>query len=949
MKPSLLLIFAALLSAHSTRSFANESGALTLERDGHYLIIHGKEIPGGLIRINYLEAYCRAGSTDADWVQHTVVPHTSELLSVSTDRSVMKIRDTLADGVIVEHTITAHDDNVDFRLTAHNPTSKRSEAHWAQPCVRLGRFTGFSEEPGSNMEDYLPKCFLFLEGKLQRMPTKDWTKEARYTPGQVWCPADVPRTDVNPRPLSKRVPSNGLIGCFSADEKMIFATAWEPYQELFQGVARCLHSDFRLGGLQPGERKEIHGKIYLLKNDVPALLKRYRLDFPEHPGRDQTDAYLDFIRAKAAELRAKEPKPESLEAWKDQIALLRSQLRKAWGDFPAQPAPLDPHKLGEFQRNGYRVEKILFQTFPGVWMPANAYVPDTPGKHAAILAVHGHWPGAKQDPVVQARCIGAVKLGFFVLAVDAFGAGERGVGKALGEYHGEMTAATLLPVGLPLSGVQVYENMRAVDYLCSRPEVDETKIGITGASGGGNQTMYSGAWDNRLAAVVPVCSVGNYQAYLGAACCMCEVVPGALKFTEEWGVLGLTAPRALMVVNATRDAHQFSVEEANKSLVSAEPVYRLYGQSARLRHDIFESGHDYSAPMREAMYGWMTLHLKGEGPGKPIQEPEIKIEDPETLRCFPGNSRPDDWITLPKFAAARARQLLLAHRKPVSRSDWEARKYDRQIVLSSRVLGSSEETINLNRDVERTGPGTAYQLHFNSAPGINLTANVEPDADKAAGIAIVLDLNGAQSARVHEFSQELRHAGKSVVTIDLRATGAYARAKDSVGSAPDHNSAEWALWIGRPLLGQWVDDVVSLLVALQPSGHPEHTIDIIGIGPAGLVALCAGALNTSVTKVAMVGTLSSYITEEPYRGQRLGIMAPGILRDIGDVADISAMVAPRRLVIAGGVTGGGRALDQTELTSAFSPAEAIWKLLRADKKLTVTTATDAASVVRELK
>jgi hypothetical protein len=87
---------------------------------------------------------------------------------------------------------------------------------------------------------------------------------------------------VNPRPLSKDVPSNGLIGCFSADDRLILATAWEPYQELFQGVIMCIHSDFRIGGLDPGEEKKIRGKIYLVPNDVNALLKRYGKDFPEH-------------------------------------------------------------------------------------------------------------------------------------------------------------------------------------------------------------------------------------------------------------------------------------------------------------------------------------------------------------------------------------------------------------------------------------------------------------------------------------------------------------------------------------------------------------------------------------------------------------------------------------------------------------------------------------------
>jgi hypothetical protein len=261
-----------------------QSPGLTLARDGHWLVIKGVQIPAGEIRINYLEAYCRAGSTDADWREHTVIPHTSALLSLSDDAKVLKLRDTLADGVTVEHTITASADEVDFRLTAHNPTAVRSEAHWAQACPRLGPFAGFDPEvtKSKDLDDYLGKCFVFLDGKLTRMPTPQWATQARYTPGQVWCPKGIPRTDVNPRPLSPLLPSNGLIGVFSGDEKLIFATAWEPYQELFQGVARCVHADFRLGGLQPGETKQIRGKIYLVPGEVSALLTRYGKDFPEH-------------------------------------------------------------------------------------------------------------------------------------------------------------------------------------------------------------------------------------------------------------------------------------------------------------------------------------------------------------------------------------------------------------------------------------------------------------------------------------------------------------------------------------------------------------------------------------------------------------------------------------------------------------------------------------------
>ncbi|MGC4006424.1 MAG: hypothetical protein QM811_26180 [Pirellulales bacterium] len=101
----------------------------------------------------------------------------------------------------------------------------------------------------------------------------------RYTPGQVWPAPGVPATDVNPRPVSAVKLSHGLIGCASDDETRLFAVAFDPHQELFQGVARCLHADFRIGGLKPDETKRIRGKMYLLPNDPMKLLERYERDF----------------------------------------------------------------------------------------------------------------------------------------------------------------------------------------------------------------------------------------------------------------------------------------------------------------------------------------------------------------------------------------------------------------------------------------------------------------------------------------------------------------------------------------------------------------------------------------------------------------------------------------------------------------------------------------------
>jgi cephalosporin-C deacetylase-like acetyl esterase len=663
--------------------------------------------------------------------------------------------------------------------------------------------------------------------------------------------------------------------------------------------------------------------------------------------KDQQREYLNFIKAQAAKLREADKPPATRDEWEARRRDIRDRLQQAFGTVPDKKCPLEPKVLGVLQRDGYRIEKLVFQTMPGVWMTASAYVPDKPGKHPALLAVHGHWRGARLDPVLQKRCIGPAKLGYFVLAVDAFGAGERGLSKNLGEYHGEMVAATLLPTGMTLAGLQVYENMRAVDYLLTRPEVDGKKIAITGASGGGNQTMYAGAWDDRFGAVVPVCSVGNYQAYLGTACCMCEVVPGALRFTEEGGILGLTAPRGLMVVNVTKDAIQFSIPEAKKSLAFASGVYKVYDKPDHVRHTTFDWHHDYSQAMREALYGWLEKNLKGKGDGSPIADPPMKTEDPETLRCFPGQTRPADWMTIPKFAAAEGKRLLAARKMPDNAEAWRAESARVRQTLIEKVLGGVPKADDLHAH-SVLDKGEPEQLSLQPESGIKLTANGHGFRRKA--LAILLDLDGADKAVQTPMAKSLLQDGWSVLTVDLRATGALAWPGDKIGAAPDHNTAQWGLWIGRPLLGQWTLDVRRLLDAVQKvDGKLPDRIAVVGRGPAGVVALAAGATDSRITDVVAIDSLASYVTEVPYKNQRLGLMAPGMLREVGDVAHLAALCLPRRVIIAGGVFGDGTKLSAEDLRKTFAPAEQVGRLLKADTALQTMGSDDVDRIVKALR
>lgn len=250
--------------------FSAAAGELTLSWTNNMLRISGPSVPGGYVETWYLEAFCRSGSTHQVW-DKTTIPHRTELIDASARR--LKLRTRVEPGVIVEHEIVAGADEMEFRLEARNEGREFADVQWFQPCMRVDRFTG------AKQSNYIAKSFIFAADGLKRLDELPRAEEAIYRGGQVYVPEGVPMEDVNPRPISSVRPANGLIGCFSADGSMLLATAWDSTQELFQGVIVCLHSDPRIGGLRPGEKKKLRGKVYLLPNDSALLLARYQRDF----------------------------------------------------------------------------------------------------------------------------------------------------------------------------------------------------------------------------------------------------------------------------------------------------------------------------------------------------------------------------------------------------------------------------------------------------------------------------------------------------------------------------------------------------------------------------------------------------------------------------------------------------------------------------------------------
>jgi dienelactone hydrolase len=678
-----------------------------------------------------------------------------------------------------------------------------------------------------------------------------------------------------------------------------------------------------------------------------------------------SDPYSAFIRLQAGAYEPAGPAPATLAAWDQRLARVRAGLTRSFGRMPAAPCPLEPEILGVLLREGYAIERLTFQSRPDVRVTANLYRPEQArGRHPGVLSVHGHWPWARMDPHVQPRCIALAKLGYVVLCVDAFGAGERADLPGPGTYHGALAGASLWPVGTPLIGLQVYDNRRAVDYLVSRPEVDPARLAITGASGGGNQALYAGATDERLTAVIPVCGIGTYTAYLSAACCVCEVNAGGITYATTGDLLAMVAPRALLVISATRDAFQFSVGEAGKSVARARERFRMLGLDASIRHVAIDSGHDYNQPMREAMYGWVEKWLAGRGDGKPVQEPGFALEEIAALRCYPdAGSRPTTVVTIPEFAFREGRTRLAAlPAAPDHPERWHAESQRMKTMLRDQILGGFPQRGPLEFEARRSPQATEFRI--TTERGITAVGQMSAVRQAGRGTALIVvpgPLASGQPValdpRIREITRLWNESGFATLHItDARLTPSVSASAPAVAGVADHTAAEWGLWINRPLLGQWAWDIIRWLDLLDErragsvrSGvgeKPNRPYALIGVGAMSLPALLAAALDPRVAGVSCKGCLVSLVARsgKPWSGVPMGLIVPNML-DLGDIGHLAALLAPRPLVFSSAVEPEGGVATADRVVAAFAFCRAVYQLLGASDRLKLAAGADLRAML----
>jgi hypothetical protein len=254
---------------------ARASGELKISWTNNVLTISDARLPGGKLEVWYLEAFCRSGAWARDWRQ-TTLAHTTTLTWADPAGQHLKFRTAVEPNIQVLHEIDVADDGLELRFELVNQGKEPVDLQWFEPaCIRVENFTDCQQS------NYIARSFIFTSRGLIALDQVRRTTNAPNPAGQVYLPRGVAPADANPRPICSDHPVNGLIGCFSADNRWLLATASDRTHELFEGVYVCLHSDPEVGGLAPGETKRVLSKIYLLPNDPPALLRHYRHDFPK--------------------------------------------------------------------------------------------------------------------------------------------------------------------------------------------------------------------------------------------------------------------------------------------------------------------------------------------------------------------------------------------------------------------------------------------------------------------------------------------------------------------------------------------------------------------------------------------------------------------------------------------------------------------------------------------
>lgn len=592
----------------------------------------------------------------------------------------------------------------------------------------------------------------------------------------------------------------------------------------------------------------------------------------------------------------------SPEAMRDYCTEVKQRYLDILGDFP-EKSPLNARVTGVLAADGFRMEKIVFQSTPGRYVTANLYLPEKGKKFPVTVSLcghglHGKRPGA--TPALLAR------NGIATLVVDPIGQGERWQFiNEKGEYltRGATTEHTLLNagcnvVGTSLAAMQCWDNHRAIDYLASRKDIDADKIGVWGSSGGGTETAYLIGFDSRIkvAAICSYFSERERTLELQGPSDGCQHVPHeGLAQIEIADFPLMMAPKPVLILSGKYDF--VDLWGAIQGVGQLKDSYKILGAPEKVKQLIVETGHGLGKEKRNELVLWFKHWLSEDD--SPLVDNE---ENPFTLEqswCTPTgqvSSSYQDAVGIPEENLRRARQLAAA-RQEFMRQGSERVKQEIASLLKLPDIGNSKPVFSLTRTNEARGyTQYHYELVREGLIPIPCILIVPDKATAQSQLDIVLDDRGKDYfLKSQDNIQEYINNGNLLLAADLRGFGETedpALYNDAKYWNREYRTAMTALHIGKPLIGQRVADLLTLLDFAAVNEQTRHRpITLQATGLYGPVAVHAAALDERISRATIGKSIKSYqeFLTSPLQRDMFSNMLYGVLRyyDLPDLVSFS--------------------------------------------------------------
>ena len=643
------------------------------------------------------------------------------------------------------------------------------------------------------------------------------------------------------------------------------------------------------------------------------------------------------------------------------IDKVRSTVWKLLGG-PFEKTPLNPQITGTIDRGAYRIEKVVFESHPDVYVTSNLYLPSgRKGPFPAVLAPLGHTTNGKAYRNYAYVYQTLARKGYVVLAFDPFGQGERyqyldpRTGKALYGPTGEHSQAgrPMLLFGSTFAQYRAWDAIRALDYLLSRPEVDPDKVGLTGQSGGATMTMYLCALEPRIKVAVEV--DGNSENLAGPS----YAPPGAVADAEQNLIFSLPegidrgdlllafAPKPLLMIYTPIDrgaTYSPTYIEGTKEVhQEVQTAYQLLGAAEKAGLFATSLPHDYDFFSRQAAYQWFNRWLGQEDWG--TEEADFDEAAPGELDCTATGQvltslggRTVVQLNSDRLTSANSPQITLSDIGTFRQSARGTLRRLLALPTEKSPLESATLSSHSRKGVQ------IEEIVFRSEPSIRVTGWFLKPLQSSGPFPTILHVSERGKEDAPEETGELvrlAQKGFAVCSVDLRGLGFSIPRPAAAGPVFYHgdNLQEDYAWasftLGKPVLGQRVWDCLRCLDYLESRPDVDQA-RIHGLGEQGgaIALLMAAVLDDRLSSLMLDSIASTYRSLVEAKTYSLGFtwFLYGILNQF-DLPDLVATLAPRPCWILNAASPEGLPLSETKLGAVYRRGLAAYQQANAGERL----------------